>query len=91
MLTVRLGARGTFVLNKQAPNRQLWLSSPLSGPARYNLGPGGRWLGARGGGDLLDRLAAELRELTAGAVGEAELAPAAAAADAELRRSKAAG
>jgi frataxin len=28
---------GTFVLNKQTPNRQLWLSSPISGPNRYDF------------------------------------------------------
>uniref|UniRef100_A0A0N5C6Z9 ferroxidase n=1 Tax=Strongyloides papillosus TaxID=174720 RepID=A0A0N5C6Z9_STREA len=27
---------GTYVLNKQTPNRQIWLSSPLSGPKRYD-------------------------------------------------------
>ena len=37
MLSVRLGARGTFVVNKQTPNRQLWLSSPISGPFRYDM------------------------------------------------------
>ncbi|KAL9331306.1 hypothetical protein ACSQ67_000916 [Phaseolus vulgaris] len=30
VLTVKLGDLGTYVLNKQTPNRQLWLSSPLS-------------------------------------------------------------
>ena len=25
----------TWVLNKQAPNKQIWLSSPLSGPMRF--------------------------------------------------------
>ncbi|XP_045799108.1 frataxin, mitochondrial isoform X2 [Trifolium pratense] len=30
VLTVKLGELGTYVLNKQTPNRQLWLSSPLS-------------------------------------------------------------
>jgi len=29
VLTVKLGDLGTYVLNKQTPNRQLWLSSPL--------------------------------------------------------------
>lgn len=28
-MTVRLGDLGTYVLNKQTPNRQLWLSSPV--------------------------------------------------------------
>ncbi|MED6118950.1 hypothetical protein PIB30_007454 [Stylosanthes scabra] len=29
VLTVKLGNLGTYVLNKQTPNRQLWLSSPI--------------------------------------------------------------
>uniref|UniRef100_A0A8R1U1J7 ferroxidase n=1 Tax=Onchocerca volvulus TaxID=6282 RepID=A0A8R1U1J7_ONCVO len=28
---------GTYVINKQTPNRQIWLSSPLSGPKRFDL------------------------------------------------------
>ena len=40
VLTVRLGELGTYVINKQAPNRQLWMSSPLSGPVRYDWAPG---------------------------------------------------
>uniref|UniRef100_A0A1I7WRV6 ferroxidase n=1 Tax=Heterorhabditis bacteriophora TaxID=37862 RepID=A0A1I7WRV6_HETBA len=28
---------GTYVINKQSPNKQIWLSSPLSGPKRYDL------------------------------------------------------
>ena len=28
---------GTYVINKQSPNRQIWLSSPKSGPIRYDL------------------------------------------------------
>lgn len=29
VLTVRLGRHGTYVINKQTPNRQIWLSSPV--------------------------------------------------------------
>ncbi|CAN6574361.1 unnamed protein product [Malus baccata var. baccata] len=29
VLTLKLGDRGTYVLNKQTPNRQIWLSSPM--------------------------------------------------------------
>lgn len=29
VLTVNLGQKGTYVINKQTPNKQLWLSSPL--------------------------------------------------------------
>lgn len=28
--------KGTYVLNKQPPNKQIWLSSPESGPKRYD-------------------------------------------------------
>ena len=28
---------GTYVINKQSPNKQIWLSSPKSGPMRYDL------------------------------------------------------
>ena len=37
VLSIQLGEAGTYVLNIQAPNRQIWLSSPISGPARYNF------------------------------------------------------
>eukprot|EP00271_Cylindrocystis_brebissonii_P013629 TRINITY_DN3364_c0_g1_i1.p1 TRINITY_DN3364_c0_g1~~TRINITY_DN3364_c0_g1_i1.p1 ORF type:complete len:314 (+),score=44.21 TRINITY_DN3364_c0_g1_i1:124-942(+) len=37
VLTIRLGPElGTFVINKQTPNRQIWFSSPVSGPARFD-------------------------------------------------------
>ena len=41
VLTVRLGELGTYVINKQTPNRQIWMSSPISGPVRYDWAPGG--------------------------------------------------
>lgn len=28
---------GTYVINRQSPNRQIWLSSPVSGPKRYDF------------------------------------------------------
>jgi frataxin len=30
------GDKGTYVINKQPPNKQIWLSSPRSGPKRYD-------------------------------------------------------
>ncbi|PWA82311.1 frataxin [Artemisia annua] len=33
VLTVKFGSLGTYVLNKQTPNRQIWMSSPV----RYKL------------------------------------------------------
>ena len=37
VLTVKLSQFGIYVLNKQTPNRQIWLSSPVSGPYRYDI------------------------------------------------------
>ena len=34
VMTLSLGDHGTYVINKQAPNKQLWMSSPISGPNR---------------------------------------------------------
>ncbi|KAJ1979248.1 Mitochondrial matrix iron chaperone [Dimargaris xerosporica] len=31
-----VGAHGTYVINKQPPNKQIWLSSPYSGPKRFD-------------------------------------------------------
>ena len=36
VLTVKCGSHGTYVINKQGPNKQIWLSSPSSGPKRYD-------------------------------------------------------
>ena len=30
VLTLKLGKHGTYVVNKQPPNKQIWLSSPIS-------------------------------------------------------------
>ena len=35
VLTLSMPPHGTWVLNKQTPNRQIWWSSPISGPRRY--------------------------------------------------------
>ena len=50
---------GTWVLNKQVPNRQLWLSSPLSGPCRYEH-VDGTWTHTRDGSSLAELLEREL-------------------------------
>ncbi|CAG5041441.1 unnamed protein product [Parnassius apollo] len=46
VLTVILGTYGTYVINRQSPNKQIWLSSPVSGPKRYDLilKDGGYWV-----------------------------------------------
>ena len=51
----------TYVLNKQAPNKQIWWSSPISGPHRFGE-DGERWVDARRGEakDCLDDLETKL-------------------------------
>ena len=60
VLTVQAGA-GTWVVNKHAATRQIWLSSPKSGAHHYGFeAASGLWQDTRGGPDLLATLAAEL-------------------------------
>jgi len=37
VLTIELDKHGTYVINKQTPNKQIWLSSPFTGPKRYDF------------------------------------------------------
>eukprot|EP00035_Acanthoeca_spectabilis_P009250 m.164882 g.164882 ORF g.164882 m.164882 type:complete len:192 (-) comp14662_c2_seq2:1784-2359(-) len=37
VLTLNLASHGIYVINKQTPNQQIWLSSPTSGPKRYDF------------------------------------------------------
>lgn len=44
VLTVKFGEpHGTYVINRQSPNKQIWLSSPKSGPKRYDF-INGQWI-----------------------------------------------
>ncbi|KAI4244781.1 MAG: hypothetical protein L6R42_010362, partial [Xanthoria sp. 1 TBL-2021] len=36
VLNLEFPPAGTYVFNKQPPNKQIWLSSPISGPKRYD-------------------------------------------------------
>ncbi|XP_036031602.1 frataxin, mitochondrial isoform X1 [Onychomys torridus] len=62
VLTVKLGGDlGTYVINKQTPNKQIWLSSPSSGPKRYDW-TGKNWVYSHDGMSLHELLARELTE-----------------------------
>lgn len=63
VLTIKLGSLGTFVINKQTPNRQIWLSSPVSGPFRYDW-IDGHWHYARDGHSMHEKLERDLKSLT---------------------------
>eukprot|EP00752_Nemacystus_decipiens_P015568 g13891.t1 len=62
VLNIVVGDRGTWVLNKQSPNRQIWWSSPISGPMRFEYHDDSkRWLNTRDGKtELRDLLAQEM-------------------------------
>ncbi|XP_062516862.1 frataxin, mitochondrial-like isoform X2 [Corticium candelabrum] len=63
VLTLQLGGdMGTYVINKQTPNKQLWLSSPISGPKRYDF-LDGEWVYRHDSISLHTRLSQELANL----------------------------
>ncbi|GAB5586820.1 Mitochondrial matrix iron chaperone [Umbelopsis nana] len=64
VLTLKLGANGTYVLNKQPPNKQIWLSSPKSGPKRYDYdAQHNKWFYARDNHTIDEVLNTELSEI----------------------------
>ncbi|XP_055713489.1 frataxin homolog, mitochondrial [Phlebotomus papatasi] len=69
VLTVKLGGKyGTYVINRQSPNRQIWLSSPTSGPKRYDFIPGegsseGKWVYKHDGRSLHELLQEEIKAI----------------------------
>lgn len=63
VLTVELADRRQIVVNRHAPTRELWLSSPVSGAAHFAwIGDG--WRSTRGDDRLEARLAGDLADLT---------------------------
>ncbi|KAI1170575.1 mitochondrial chaperone Frataxin [Nemania sp. FL0916] len=71
VMNLTINDLGTYVINKQPPNRQIWLSSPTSGPKRYDwvvISEGqdqkqdtamGDWIYLRDGSSLSDLLREE--------------------------------
>ncbi|KAG5180934.1 hypothetical protein JKP88DRAFT_222642 [Tribonema minus] len=65
VLNASIPPHGTWVINKQTPNRQIWWSSPVSGPRRYEWDAAAEhWVNTRDGGDLAELLQREIRETT---------------------------
>lgn len=58
-----LPPNGTYVVNKQPPNKQIWLSSPLSGPKRYDY-VDGKWTYLRDNSTLGQLLKDETKLVT---------------------------
>ncbi|RAL41813.1 hypothetical protein DM860_008995 [Cuscuta australis] len=65
VLTFKLGSSGTYVINKQTPNRQIWLSSPVSGPSRFDWDQlSEAWIYRRTNETLFNVLETELEKLS---------------------------
>ena len=64
VLTMKLGGNhGTYVINKQTPNRQIWLSSPTSGPKRYDFTESECWIYRHNGVSLHKLLSDEISDV----------------------------
>lgn len=66
-MTITHNDIGTYVINKQPPNKQIWLSSPISGPKRYdwcveddNQEANGHWIYSRDNSSLDSLILEEL-------------------------------
>ncbi|KOC59372.1 Frataxin-like protein, mitochondrial [Habropoda laboriosa] len=60
VLTIKFGnLYGTYVINRQTPNKQIWLSSPKSGPKRYDF-INGKWIYKHDGKTLHELLNDEI-------------------------------
>ncbi|WOG91709.1 hypothetical protein DCAR_0310959 [Daucus carota subsp. sativus] len=69
VLTVKFGNLGTYVLNKQTPNRQIWMSSPVSGPSRFDWDQSAQaWVYRRTKEYLFNILESELAQLCGHAI-----------------------
>ncbi|CAI5759120.1 unnamed protein product [Candida verbasci] len=61
VLTITAPPNGVYVINKQPPNKQIWLSSPVSGPKRFDLIQG-EWRTLRDGSLLTKIVQEEISE-----------------------------
>ncbi|KYQ91760.1 frataxin [Tieghemostelium lacteum] len=64
VLTLKLGKMGTYVINKQSPNMQIWWSSPISGPKRFDYSISkSLWVDNRDSTPMRDLLKKEIHHL----------------------------
>lgn len=61
VLTLTVPQLGSYVINKQPPNKQIWLSSPVSGPKRFDMIEG-KWITLRDGSSLTELVKGEVEE-----------------------------
>ncbi|CCQ74062.1 iron donor protein CyaY [Magnetospira sp. QH-2] len=63
ILTIELDSGGQYVINKQAPTRQVWVSSPVSGASHFTY-EDGVWRATRSDDVLAEMLSKELTDKT---------------------------
>ncbi|KAF0990882.1 hypothetical protein HZS_848, partial [Henneguya salminicola] len=59
---MNLEPHGTYVINKQTPNKQIWLSSPISGPKRFDC-INNKWVYKRNLDTLNELLSSEISKI----------------------------
>ena len=69
ILNVELDDGRIYIINKHSPNRQIWLSSPLSGAHHFSFDQdAGVWASTRDAGQLINLLEDEFTSLKGGPV-----------------------
>ncbi len=63
VLSIQIEGAGVFLVNKHAPLKQLWVSSPYSGAGHFAF-DGKVWVNTRGGANMAESLGAELSRAT---------------------------
>ncbi|OMH85205.1 Frataxin, mitochondrial [Zancudomyces culisetae] len=64
VLNINMGDMGSYVLNQQPPNQQIWFSSPISGPKRFEYNEASKnWIGTKDGKVLEEILKEEIFSL----------------------------
>jgi len=59
VINIKVNNKGAWVINKQTPSRQIWFSSPITGPTHYML-QGGEWVCTKDGHNMKGRLHEQL-------------------------------
>ena len=63
ILNIELENGAQYVINKNAPNYEIWMSSPLSGASHYYLDDDQKtWVDTRSGEKFFEKLAQELSQ-----------------------------
>ena len=63
ILSIELESGGQYIINKQAPNREIWMSSPISGAKHFFYDEDvNAWIDTRGSENFYELLSAELSQ-----------------------------